>query len=449
MSKSSYMNPSTIDEAGIEIIDGDRGINYPHENELLNDGFCLFLSAKNVTKKGFKFNETIFISKDKNALLSSGKLNLKDIVLTTRGTVGNIAYYHKNIPFRHIRINSGMVILRIKNDKLNQQFIYQLLKSPYFFKQIERSAFGSAQPQLTVSIIKNLKFNIPLLPYQRKIARILTTVDNIIDKTEASIAKYKAIKQGMMHDFFTRGIDAKTRKLRPAIEDAPKLYKPSELGMIPKEWKIVSIEEFASNTNHAIVDGPFGSNLKSIHYRTKGIPIIQSGFVTNNEFIANAYLYVDKEKFYSEIRSEVIPGDIVMAKIGAQCGTCAILPDNHPIGIIAGNCLKITVGQNNNNKFLESLLHYFYDIGRIDLIISTTAQPAVSMSSLKKMPIQCPMLNEQNSISKILTQIKSNLATEVGYYKKLIKQKQGLMQDLLTGKKEVVPDQGDFKELED
>ena len=72
-------------------------------------------------------------------------------------------------------------------------------------------------------------------PRQRKIARILTTLDNLIEKTEALIAKYQAIKQGMMHDLFTRGIDAQGH-LRPTQAEAPDLYRQSELGWIPKEW---------------------------------------------------------------------------------------------------------------------------------------------------------------------------------------------------------------------
>ena len=66
-----------------------------------------------------------------------------------------------------------------------------------------------------------------------------------------------------------------------------------------------------------------------------------------------------------------------MAKIGAQCGTCAILPENHPVGIIAGNCLKITISKENSNIFYERYFHYMYTIGTISKIILTTAQPAV------------------------------------------------------------------------
>ncbi len=82
---------------------------------------------------------------------------------------------------------------------------------------------------------ERIRVRTPSPPAQRKIALILTTLDNLIEKTEALIAKYQAIKQGMMHDLFTRGIDAQGH-LRPTQAEAPDLYRQSELGWIPKEW---------------------------------------------------------------------------------------------------------------------------------------------------------------------------------------------------------------------
>ncbi|WP_417858127.1 restriction endonuclease subunit S [Xanthomarina gelatinilytica] len=292
-------------------------------------------------------------------------------------------------------------------------------------------------PSVNTQSLYRLKFNFFEKPQQRKIAQILSTVDAVLEKTEAAITKYQRLKQGLMHDVFTRGIDVHTGQLRPKQTQAPELYKQSALGWIPMEWEVISIQEFASKSNYAIVDGPFGSNLKSIHYRTKGYPIIQSGFVTSNKFIANKYLYVDKEKYYSEIRSSVKGGDIVMAKIGAQCGTCAILPINHPDGILAGNCLKISVDKDNNVEFLLHVLHSYRKKGILDLITSTTAQPAISMASLKVMEIPRPSLKEQNQIAKKLQSIDQKIHTEQQALAKYQQLKAGLLQDLLTGKVEV------------
>src|SRR5204862_7029284 len=99
---------------------------------------------------------------------------------------------------------------------------------------------------------RKLRIKIPSLPTQQRIAKILTTADAVIEKTQAAIAKYKVIKQGMLQDLFTRGIDITTNKLRPRFEDAPHLYKESKLGMIPKEWDDDTLENLTEKIGSGV-----------------------------------------------------------------------------------------------------------------------------------------------------------------------------------------------------
>ncbi len=80
-------------EVPFEIIDGDRGVNYPKKENFSPEGYCLFLNTKNVRPDGFVFDEMNFITKEKDGQLRKGKLQRGDVVLTTRGTVGNTGYY--------------------------------------------------------------------------------------------------------------------------------------------------------------------------------------------------------------------------------------------------------------------------------------------------------------------------------------------------------------------
>jgi len=124
--------------------------------------------------------------------------------------------------------------------------------------------------------LRKLPFHYPYLPEQRKITRILTTLDNLIEKTEALFAKYQAVKQGMMHDLFTRGVDAHGH-LRPTPTDAPDLYKQSELGWIPKEWETHSLTEIASyQTGHAF---------PSAEYCDEGIRLLRPGNLQVDEYV--------------------------------------------------------------------------------------------------------------------------------------------------------------------
>src|SRR3972149_4147967 len=141
-------------DAPIQIIDGDRGENYPIDSEFLDEGCCLFLNTGNVTKSGFNFNNSQFIYFDKDQILRKGKLKRNDLVMTTRGTVGNVGYYNNKVTFEDIRINSGMVIFRVDQKEIIPSFLYQYLRSTYFNRQVNALRTGAAQPQLPIRDIK-------------------------------------------------------------------------------------------------------------------------------------------------------------------------------------------------------------------------------------------------------------------------------------------------------
>lgn len=140
----------------IEIIDGDRGVNYPKQEEFYPEGDCLFLNAGNVTAKGFDFSSCSYITKEKDAILRKGKLQHGDVVLTTRGTVGNVAFYNETMTFSEMRINSGMVILR-NLGVVSTEYIYTALRHEYLQKLMTLYASGSAQPQLPIKDMKRMK----------------------------------------------------------------------------------------------------------------------------------------------------------------------------------------------------------------------------------------------------------------------------------------------------
>ena len=145
----------------VDFIDGDRGKNYPTFGEFTSTGYCLFLNASNVTSTGFNFDNCMFVSEEKDKLMNKGHLSPYDIVLTSRGTLGNVALYDKHIKYENVRINSGMLIIRPKTKRLSPYFIYALLKSSYMKAAIERFKSGSAQPQLPIKDLQKITFEIP------------------------------------------------------------------------------------------------------------------------------------------------------------------------------------------------------------------------------------------------------------------------------------------------
>lgn len=189
----------------VAVIDGDRGKNYPKSDEFFSSGYCIFLNAKNVTKNGFIFNDVQFISKEKDEALRKGKLKRFDIVLTTRGSVGNFAYFSEDVEYENLRINSGMVILRVSSKLINSKYFYIYCKSEFITRTIDDVAFGNAQLQLTVSGIQKFRLYFPSIPEQQKIADCFTSLDELITAQAQKISILKLHRKGLMQQLFPSG----------------------------------------------------------------------------------------------------------------------------------------------------------------------------------------------------------------------------------------------------
>ncbi|EEJ8589961.1 restriction endonuclease subunit S [Salmonella enterica] len=211
------MSFDLLDNLSIKLIDGDRGKNYPKQSDFLVQGECLFLSAKNVTKNGFEFSDCTFISTEKDQQLRAGKLDRNDIILTTRGTIGNVALYDSKIDLNHIRINSGMIILRPNTNIWNPKFLYFLLNSELVKKQISALTSGSAVPQLPARDLK--KFVLPVIPLKRQ-NRIVEIIGGIADKIHVNNIINSTLEQMAQALFKSWFIDFEPVKAKIAVLEA-------------------------------------------------------------------------------------------------------------------------------------------------------------------------------------------------------------------------------------
>ena len=212
-----------------EIIDGDRGKNYPQQHEFLDEGYCLFLNTGNVTKAGFSFDSNQFISKEKCDLLRKGKLQRHDIVYTTRGTVGNAAFYSDSIPYEHVRINSGMVIIRPKETIVCTEFLYQILKSDYYRPFFRKYCTGSAQPQLPIKNFSTIELDLPDLPVQRFIAGILSSYADLIENNQKQIKLLEEAAQRLYKEWFV-DLRFPGHETTPIVDGVPEGWCVSSVG---------------------------------------------------------------------------------------------------------------------------------------------------------------------------------------------------------------------------
>lgn len=278
-----------------DVLDGDRGYNYPNGEELKAQGHTLFLSASNVTKNGFKFDKRQYITEDKSDSLGSGKLIINDIILTSRGSIGHIAWYNENIsrviPFA--RINSGMLILRVK-DNIDPSVISQYLKSPEGKKKIEIISFGSAQPQLTKASV--LKF-IVTIPSEKQEQ---TTIGNYFQKLDALINQHQ-----QKHDKLSSIKEAMLEKMFPKLgETIPEIRFKGFSG----EWRK---EKLGDVTDITMGQSPSGENYTdnpNDYILVQGNADLKNGFVVPRVWTSEVTKKATKGSLIFSVRAPV--GDV-------------------------------------------------------------------------------------------------------------------------------------------
>ena len=297
-------------DAPFEIIDGDRGKNYPKHSEFNEGGYCLFLSATNVTKSGFEFTSCQFIDRKRDEALNKGKLRRGDIVLTTRGTIGNTAYYNDTIPFENVRINSGMVILRCDPSKLLPAFLYQFVRSPRFFSQVNGLRSGVAQPQLPIRDMRQIRLPLPPLPIQRRIAGILSAYDELIENSQRRIKILESMARGLYREWFVH--------FRfPGHESVPRVKSP--LGEIPEGWEVKPFGEIYNTSS-----GGTPSRKRPEYFEGGSIDWVKSQELLD-KFILSTEERITADAVANSSAKVFPPNTVLVALYGATIGMLAII----------------------------------------------------------------------------------------------------------------------------
>ena len=188
----------------VDVLDGDRGKNYPKAVDFEVQGHTLFLSASNVTNEGFSFKNNQYITKEKSDSMGNGRLVEDDVIITSRGSLGHVAWYNREIQrlMPHVRINSGMLILRKKVD-ISMSYLQQFIKSYKGQNQISFISFGSAQPQLTKKDVQKVNIIYPVnLNEQIKIETYFSKLDDLITLHQRKLDHLQLQKKALLQQMF-------------------------------------------------------------------------------------------------------------------------------------------------------------------------------------------------------------------------------------------------------
>lgn len=310
---------------------------------------------------------------------------------------------------------------------LDQTFLFYQLQRHFSWIQNRRT--GTGVPHVPKDLGRILSIPCPTsLNAQRKIARILSTVDAVIEQTEQTVAKYKSIKAGMLQDLFTRGLDA-NGVLRPHQAVSPHLYKQSELGWIPVEWNVDKLETLIN----AVDPQPDHRTPTQVE---NGIPYLGINDIDEQGKIDYRKCRKVSRQILEEHnrRYQIQKGDIIFGKIGSIGEPKQLYRFNELT--LSANLILLQPKQNPDYVFWS--LNFEVVVQQINSSLHTTSQPAFGMEKIRSLLVPVCSSTEQRLISSKLNALQSNIRTETAYLEKLQKLKAGLMNDLLSGAKPVV-----------
>jgi type I restriction enzyme, S subunit len=350
-----------------------------------------------------------------------------NLLVVTRTGVGKLA-----ITKQAIAISQDITGVYLDENIVETKFVYYLLSKE--LDELKKLNQGTSINGIIRSDLEKHLVSIPkAISVQRKIAHILQTIDQIIAKTEALIEKYQHIKAGLMHDLFTRGIGA-DGKLRPPREQAPELYQETPIGWIPKEWEPLKLKEILKGSGGYLQTGPFGSQLHAHEYTYEGVPVVMPQDINDGKIDEEQIARIDERRAQTLLKHRLKIGDIIIARRGELSRASAITGLKQGWVCGTGCFLLRLCGSNLDARFFSHMYRHALIQRQVAGLAVGSTMPSLNNEIMGKLIFPSMSKTEQSAIADKIELVDARVNTLGSELAKLLKQKSGLMHDLLTGK---------------
>ncbi|MGO2498748.1 MULTISPECIES: restriction endonuclease subunit S [Vibrio] len=318
-------------------------------------------------------------------------------------------------------VNNHAHILKAKGDNLTKFIHFSLVH-----KNILKHINGGTRSKLNQADMRSIDFLRPPLPEQKKIAAILTSVDEVIEKTQAQIDKLKDLKTAMMQELLTCGVGVEGK---PHTE-----FKDSPVGRIPKGWEVVRISQLCSH----IVDC-VNKTAPVVDYSTP-YKMIRTTNVRHGRVDTVNVRNVIKETYEAWTR-RLLPmnGDLIFTR-EAPVGECGILEDSRGVFLGQRTMMYRADNEKTSSLFLMYSLMSEYGKQQLEDFSGGSTVPHMRVPDCEKILIKLPSLGEQKKIIDSLKSVDNLIQIKETKSTSLQNTKKALMQDLLTGKVRVKVD---------
>lgn len=338
------------------------------------------------------------------------KVSPPGLVTGRSGTIGKVIYIDE--PFWPLNTT-----LYVKNFHGNDA------RFGYYFLQnfdLGRYATGTGVPTLNRNDVHAIEVPLPPLPEQKKIAAILTSVDEGIAATEALIAQTRRVKQGVLKLLLTRGI-GHTR------------FKQTEIGEIPDGWEIRNLGDLASYITS-------GSRGWGQFYADRGATFIRIANLTREHVYMDmeSQVFVALPTSFKEGRRTLLCKGDVLVSITADLGIIGYFDEQAGEAYINQHIALIRFSRKDVNAlFVAYALSGPWMQKYIQTLNDQGAKAGLNLQTIKNLPVPLPSLSEQVHISTEMRKMDESMFGLQQHLQQLVALKYALMSDLLTGRKRV------------
>ncbi|WP_421338069.1 restriction endonuclease subunit S [Aeromonas veronii] len=385
-----------------------------------------YVRVSDMTDRELNVDGMLRTSVEIAAAFARSRVDEGDIIYALRGKLGHV----RNVPPSVAGANLTQGTARISPlPNVSNKYIYWALQSPNALEQAAQEAKGSTFFEITLANLKKIKIPVPNdSGEQTAIANVLSDSDALIDALEQLIAKKQAIKSGTMQQLLTGRTRLPAFALRP--DGTPKGYKPSELGDIPDDWEEISIGQ------DAVLKARIGwQALTTKEYQVSGDIYL----VTGIDFDAGAVMwdkccYVSEWRYKQDTNIQLRENDVLITKDGTVGKVGYVSALEKPATLNSG----VFVIRPKNNSFVPRYLFYVLTSRLFnDFMNQITAGSTIThlyQKDFVNFEFSAPNIEEQTAIATILSDMDNELQALTQKLEKARALKQGMMQQLLTGK---------------
>jgi type I restriction enzyme S subunit len=393
-----------ISDLELYISDGNYGEKYPRAENFISSGVP-FIRANNIKNLKVDYKDMRYISKDLHKELTSGHLKKNDIIITTRGEIGELALV--SLDDEGANINAQICLIRIEQNNLDPKYVINNLSSRKVKAQIRAVQAGSALKQLPKGQLGKIKIDIPSLAEQAKIGGFLSAIDVLVDKQREKVGLLKKIKKGYLQKIFSKELRFK-----------------DECGNDYSEWE---------NSNLGLISDLITKGTTPKQYTNSGVNFIKVESLKNGDINLKMCAKISKNTNDNELKRSRLKENDLLFSIAGTLGRTAfvskqVIPanTNQALSIIRLKKNIINRDYLTSNIYDSKVNRYVYEN------VTVGAQPNLNLEQVSKFPIEKASLSEQEKIGGFLCMLDKNVNDQECKLERYEQMKEGYMQRLFA-----------------